>query len=61
MPANFKPLFSSLVTFISSSSTFSLYFPNLGSTIFSVTIVPKIVISNVETIMKYQLPVIATS
>ena len=38
-----------------------MYFPSLGSTIFSVTIVPKIVISNADAIIKYQFPVIPTS
>jgi len=39
----------------------SLYSPSLGSTIFSVTNVPRIVIRNADAIIKYQFPVIPTS
>ena len=55
IPANFNPLFCSAV--ISDIVAFSspLYSPSFGSTIFSVTIVPMIVITKVDTNIKYQL------
>lgn len=60
IPENFNPLFSFSLIVVNSSLTLPLYFPNLGSTIFSVTLVPIIVISIVDTIKKYQLSVTPT-
>ena len=60
IPANLNPLFCSAVKSANVSVTAPLYLPNFGSTINSVTIVPKIVIRNVDAIIKYQLSVIPT-
>ena len=50
-------LFASTV----SSNLGPSYFPSLGSTILSVTQVPTMVSSTVDTIMKYQLAVLGTT
>ena len=62
IPANFNPLFSSgVISVISSVALLPFYSPSLGSTIFSVTIVPTIVIKIVDAIKKYQFEAIPTS
>ncbi len=62
-PAAFNAFFSSAVTrysAISSPPDSPRYSPNLGATTFSVITVPRAVIRNVDTIIKYQFPVGST-